>query len=100
MGLTGHLADEIEELLVKNDPLEPWLTESHYDERYWSKEASEIARRLRSGMELAAVNAVVSRVLGRALPGLLHNDYAEARIARVAKALTEILAEEPSDEGK
>jgi hypothetical protein len=50
-----------------NDPLDPWLTESHWDEHYWDAEAREIAQRLAPGMDTEAVGAIITQVLGEML---------------------------------
>jgi hypothetical protein len=58
------LASLISSALRGNDPLDPWLTESNWDENYWDGEAHAIALRVNAQMDLAQVRAVVVDVLG------------------------------------
>jgi hypothetical protein len=55
--------------LREHDPLDPWLTESHWDDAYWSGEASAIAARLAPGMDADSVRAIVVEALGDLLGG-------------------------------
>ena len=50
--------------LRRNDPLDPWLTESHWDGGYWNNEAERIAARLSPGMTAPAVREILVDVLG------------------------------------
>jgi hypothetical protein len=61
------LASAISASLRLHDPLDPWLTESGWDEHYWDGEAEEIARRLSPEMSKADVRRVVVAVLGSLL---------------------------------
>jgi hypothetical protein len=60
----NDLAAKVSSTLRRNDPLDPWLTESHWDDGYWNDEAERIAERLAPGMAAAAVRQVVVEVLG------------------------------------
>lgn len=53
--------------LRDRDPLDPWDTESAWDDDYWIEESEAIAGRLRHGMRAAEVRAVVVDVLGNLL---------------------------------
>jgi hypothetical protein len=55
-------------LFVEHDPLEPWLTESHWDADYWTDEATILAERLTPGMNVSEVRSAVLDVLHEALP--------------------------------
>lgn len=90
------LADRVAELLVEHDPLEPWLTESHFDEGYWASEACAIAERMQVGMEYDEVRGVIVDVLGTSIPSLLRGGsessrYAKDQIERVVAALLKLL---------
>lgn len=50
--------------LRQHDPLDPWLTESGWDESYWDAGAAAIALRLTDTMDVAAIRAIVVDVLG------------------------------------
>lgn len=63
------LADRLAELFVKHDPLEPWLTESHYDDSYWSEEALRLADRVTDGMTVGDTRAALLAVLAERFPG-------------------------------
>jgi hypothetical protein len=63
------LAATLARLFVRYDPLEPWLTESHYDETYWDREALRLARRLRAGMQISEVRNALLAVLAESFPG-------------------------------
>ena len=79
----AELAGRLAELLAIHDPLEAWLTESHYDDHYWDKEARALAIRLSKDMTLVNVRAAVVAVLEDAFPhadvdtGLLRGDSIE-----------------------
>ena len=53
--------------LRAHDPLDPWLTESNWDDSYWDAEAEQIASRLTSEMSTTQVRAVVTDVLRSSL---------------------------------
>lgn len=60
----NDLATKVSSALRRNDPLDPWLTDSHWDDGYWNDEAERIVERLAPGMDAAAVRQVVVEVLG------------------------------------
>jgi hypothetical protein len=85
------LASLISSTLGDNDPLDPWLTESNWDENYWDGKAQAIALRANGRMDLAQVRAVIIDILGSLLgysadgdPGL--HEQAR-RIDRVAQTI-------------
>ena len=63
------LAESLAPLFVRYDPLEPWLTESHYDDSYWGEEARLLAGRLTGAMSIDDVRAAVLAVLAERFPG-------------------------------
>jgi hypothetical protein len=63
------LAEQLAKLFVRYDPLEPWLTESHYDDSYWDKEALMLAGRLAGARSVGDVRAAVVAVLAVPFPG-------------------------------
>jgi hypothetical protein len=58
------LAILISSALRDNDPLDPWLAASNYDESFWDGEAQAIALRVKPPIGLAGVRSVVVDVLG------------------------------------
>ena len=50
--------------LREHDPLDPWLTESAWDENYWQAESQAISEKLRPGMTQSEVRAAIVDVLG------------------------------------
>jgi len=98
--MVDDLSRAVAELLVQHDPLEPWLTESHWDEDYWLGEATDIARRIRPGMDLAAVRSVVNELIQTSLPGLVTSDYAQERIRLIAVDVMRIRADPGADYSK
>jgi hypothetical protein len=85
------LATLISSVLRDNDPLDPWLAASNYDENYWDGEAQAIALRVNPRMDLVGVRAVIVDVLGGLLgfsadgdPGLQEQ---ARRIDRVAEPI-------------
>jgi hypothetical protein len=62
-----ELTAAVSSALREHDPLDPWLTETHWDEHYWDQEAQAIADRLTADMDPAAVRAIVMDVLGELL---------------------------------
>lgn len=63
------LAEQLAKLLVRHDPLEPWLTESHYDDSYWDNEALMLADRLAGARSVGEVRAAILAVLAAPFPG-------------------------------
>lgn len=88
-GLGEGLARIVAQHLREHDPLQPWLTESHWDDSYWDEEARTIARRLEPGMTRDAIEAVVAEVL-QPLLGIDHA-FETARLGKVASALSHYL---------
>jgi hypothetical protein len=85
------LATLISSALRDNDPLDPWLASSNYDENYWDSEAQAIALRVNPRMDIVGVRAVIVDVLGSVLgfsadgdPGL---EEQTRRIDRVAELI-------------
>ena len=78
------MAKRLAELFVSHDPLEPWLTESHYDDQYWDEEALALAGRLSQDMTIGDVRAALLAVLentfspARVNTGLLRGDNIDA----------------------
>jgi hypothetical protein len=60
----NELAMQVSSALRRNDPLDPWLNESHWHDGYWNDEAERIAARLSPGMTASAVREIVVEVLG------------------------------------
>lgn len=69
MTTDDSLTRRLAEAFVQHDPLEPWLSESHWDDSYWDGEASLLADRLTQGMTVDEVRAALLDVLGQAFPG-------------------------------
>ncbi|KGM02834.1 hypothetical protein Q760_11115 [Cellulomonas cellasea DSM 20118] len=71
-------------LFVEHDPVESWLTESHYDDDYWRTEASLLADRVTGDMTVHDVRAALLAVLHQTFPGsrvdggLLRGDNVDA----------------------
>ena len=74
----------ISAIIAAHDPLEPWLTESHWDSEYWLREAATIASRLMPQMSVKAVREVVVEVLTGALPLDTSNLYVSERLDAIA----------------
>ncbi|MBB2923202.1 hypothetical protein [Cellulomonas cellasea] len=78
------LAEQLAKLFVRYDPLEPWWTESHYDDSYWDKEALMLADRLASARSVSDVRAAILAVLAVPFPrshvddGMLRGDNIDA----------------------
>ncbi|WP_456789483.1 hypothetical protein [Cellulomonas sp. P5_C5] len=83
-GAPDGLAEELARLFVRYDPLEPWLTESHWDDSSWDKEALRLAGRLTGDMSVGEVRAALLAVLAEPFPGsvvdggLLRGDHVDA----------------------
>jgi hypothetical protein len=82
--------------LRDHDPLDPWLTESAWDENYWRGEAEKIGSRVRPGMTQAEVRSVVVDVLGRLVGSSADGEAGlreqSRRLDAVAKAVVGALA--------
>jgi hypothetical protein len=63
------LAEQLAKLFVRYDPLEPWLTESNYDDSYWDKEALMLAGRLADARSVGDVRDLILAVLSVPFPG-------------------------------
>ena len=91
----SDLAQRICEALRDHDPLDPWLTESAWDEDYWDGEAAQIAGRLRSGMSAREVRAIVVDVLGELLghsaDGQSGLDEQARRLDRIATTIADAI---------
>jgi hypothetical protein len=85
------LASLISSALRNNDPLDPWLTATNWDENYWDGDAQAIALRVNARMDLAQVQAVVVDVLGSLLDYSADGDAGlqeqARRIDRVAQTI-------------
>jgi hypothetical protein len=91
-------SEAISAAIRDHDPLDPWLTESHYDERYWNGEAAEIAKALQPEMSAADVRLVVIDVLTRRLPSATAgggvDEWRTARLNAIAGAIWHSLGSE------
>jgi hypothetical protein len=89
------LADLISRTLRENDPLDPWITESSWDEGYWNGEAERIANKVTPGMSSQEVRALVvaelSTLLGSSADGEAGLTEQARRLDVVAAALAEAL---------
>jgi hypothetical protein len=63
-----NVASLINAAFLAHDPLEPWLSEGHWDESYWDDEARAVAERLRPGMTLQEVHSTVLGAVEAAFP--------------------------------
>jgi hypothetical protein len=85
------LASLISSALRGNDPLDPWLTESNWDQNYWDDKAEAIALRVNARMDLAQVRAVIVDILGSLLGCSADGDTGlqeqATRIDRVAETI-------------
>ena len=77
------LVPAIAAAMREHDPLEPWLTESHWDEHHWDNEAGEVARRLRPGMAPDDVRTVITAVLRESLPETFADDGDDRQTRRI-----------------
>lgn len=90
--VTRPQASEISAIIRTHDPLEPWLTESHWDENYWADEAQLVAERLQTAESEAAVRELVRNVLQERLPGSLSSNVdSGARLDRIAAEIWLVL---------
>jgi hypothetical protein len=92
------LASTIASAFVAHDPLEPWLTESHWDEHYWDNEARLVAEQLTAGMDVQATRSLILDVLEQTLgfvvgPLQLRSDRVDALAAACWQA-----TQPPSDD--
>lgn len=85
------LATTISAALRKHDPLDPWLTESGWDESYWDREASLIADQVEPGMSAAEIRQVVVEVLGDLLGQSADGDEGLRYQGRRLDAIAEIV---------
>lgn len=70
--------DHVSAALRRNDVLEPWLTESHYDENYWDGEARSVVERLSDNPTRSEVRSAVAATLTEAFPnGGFRPDFEE-----------------------
>jgi hypothetical protein len=86
-----ELAVAVAAALRDHDPLDPWLSESHWDENYWDHEAERIAERLTPGMDAVAIRAVLVDVLGRLLASPADRDDQSQRLDRASQAIAAAL---------
>ena len=86
-----RLASLISSALDDNGPLDPWLTESNWDENYWDGKARAIERRANGRMDLAQMRAVIIDVLGSLIGYSADGDVGlqeqARRIDRVAQTI-------------
>ena len=96
ISFVDQLAIAVSSALREHDPLDPWLTESHWDESYWNAEAQQIADRLAPNMDLASVREIVIEVLGGLLGQSADGDAGlreqSRRVDLVAEAIVAALA--------
>jgi hypothetical protein len=87
----AELAVACSHALREHDPLDPWLTESHWDDRYWDFEAEQIATRLDPAMSIAEVRATIVSTLGDSIAPAVDGDGRDqrrtARLDAVAAAV-------------
>ena len=95
IAFVDQLVIAVSSALREHDPLDPWLTESSWDEGYWHAEAQQIADRLAPGMDLASVREIVIEVLGDLLGSSADGDAGlreqSRRIDLVALAVVKAL---------
>jgi hypothetical protein len=89
------LAAEVSSVLRRNDPLDRWLTESHWDDGYWNDEAERIAARLSPGMSVIAVRQVVVEVLGDLLDASADPTDQSRRLDFIAQAIAGAIEQTP-----
>ena len=75
-------------ILAEHDPLPPWLSEAHWDDAYYEREATDIARQLAAARSVVDVRDLVIRTFDATLPGVL--DVARQADARLADRLAAI----------
>ena len=89
--VSDDLVSRVNAIMRTHDPLEPWLTESHWDDDFWIREAVEIANRLDRTMTVAAVRDLVDTVLQKSIPGPTDDDGVdEWRTSRIDQIAAEI----------
>ena len=91
------LVEAISLAIAANDPLEPWLVVSNYDEHYWDTEA----RQAESAVARARNEAEVYNILVSALDPVISesgdsDEDARSRIAAASAAVWRWLQVEPT----
>jgi hypothetical protein len=86
-----QLAVTVASALRKHDPLDPWLTESHWDDAYWNREGERIAMRVTPEMGTAEIRAVVVDVLGDLLSGASDPNDQSRRLDRVVEEIADAI---------
>lgn len=80
----GDLVAVISAAIAANDPLDPWLVQSNYDEHYWDDVATDAV----AGVGSARSAAEVYQALGSAVQPLVRDraqdDYVRERIGASA----------------
>jgi hypothetical protein len=61
------LASTVASAFMTYDPLEPWLTESHWDDHYWHTEAGLVAERLTPALDIHGIRSLILAILERRL---------------------------------
>lgn len=86
------LAKSISAALRQHDPLDPWLTESSWDENYWDREAELIAAQVAPAMSAAKIRQVVVEVLndllGWSADGQAGLDYQSRQLDAIAEIIS------------
>ena len=91
-----ELTAVVSSALRQHDPLDPWLTESEWDQNYWDAEAAAIALRLTDAMDVVAIRAIVVDVLcellGSSADGEAGLQEQSRRVDLIARAILEAIA--------
>jgi hypothetical protein len=85
-------ADAIRRILAEHDPLPPWLSEAHWDDDYYEREAADIARQQHAARSIADIRDLVIRTFDATLPGVLDfarqtDDRLDSRLDAIALAI-------------
>jgi hypothetical protein len=91
----SELAGKVSSALRRNDPLDPWLSESYWDDCYRDVEAEQIAARLSPGMAATAVRQVVVEVLGDLLVSATDPTDQSRRLDVIARDIAESIEPTP-----
>jgi hypothetical protein len=91
----NNLAAKVSSTLRRNDPLDPWLTESHWDDGYWNGEAERIAARLAPGMAATVVRRIVVDELGDLLASSADPTDQSRRLDVIARDIAEAIEQTP-----
>ena len=90
MGQAADLPRRVAQILRDHDPLEPWLTESHWDEDHWLGEATEIVARLRDAVDPVAARQLVVAVVTEKLSLDLEDAAVASRFDAIGRAVWEL----------